>query len=342
MTRSTREKKPGALVISLDLELHWGVRDKSAVDGAYQENLRGARRAAEAMLELFRRYGIAATWATVGLLFARDREELEALRPTLRPSYQNRSLDPYLETPGQTEDEDPLHFASSLIDTIARTPGQEIGTHTFSHYYCLEPGQDRETFRVDMEAAVRVADERGVSLRSCVFPRNQLNPDYLDILRALGIRAYRGNQTGFMYVPKGKGYNAPRMRLGRLADTYVNLSGRPFTPWCEFEASKTPINIPANIFLRPYRPALAFPEPLRLHRIMRAMARAAREEGIFHMWWHPHNFGTYLRENLEFLERILHHHEVLRRRYGMLSLSMDGVSSLLLDSEKRADIAESW
>jgi hypothetical protein len=34
----------GALVISLDFELHWGVRDKRSV-ASYRENLLGARRA---------------------------------------------------------------------------------------------------------------------------------------------------------------------------------------------------------------------------------------------------------------------------------------------------------
>src|SRR5262245_13071649 len=58
----------GALVISLDFELHWGVRDKRPVDGSYRENLLGAREAIPRMLDLFEEFGIAATWATVGFL----------------------------------------------------------------------------------------------------------------------------------------------------------------------------------------------------------------------------------------------------------------------------------
>ena len=59
----------GALVISLDFELHWGVRDKRPVDGPYRENLLGAREAIPQMLDLFEEFGVAATWATVGFLF---------------------------------------------------------------------------------------------------------------------------------------------------------------------------------------------------------------------------------------------------------------------------------
>ena len=75
----------GALVISLDFELHWGVRDKCAPDGSYRENLLGARKAVPAMLDLFEEFDIAATWATVGFLFAESRQEREAFSPNARP-----------------------------------------------------------------------------------------------------------------------------------------------------------------------------------------------------------------------------------------------------------------
>ena len=70
---------PGVLVISLDFELHWGVRDLTPVDGPYRGNLLGAREAVPRMLELFERFEFGATWATVGFLFASTRDELERL-----------------------------------------------------------------------------------------------------------------------------------------------------------------------------------------------------------------------------------------------------------------------
>lgn len=44
----------GGFVISLDFELHWGVRDHRSVD-EYRPNLLGVRQALPAMLELFER-----------------------------------------------------------------------------------------------------------------------------------------------------------------------------------------------------------------------------------------------------------------------------------------------
>ncbi|MGO9344664.1 MAG: polysaccharide deacetylase family protein, partial [Acidimicrobiales bacterium] len=175
----------GAFVISLDFELHWGVRDHLAADGPYQSNLLGVRQAIPAMLDLFGAYDIKATWATVGFLFCDNRGEVERYAPTARPAYTRPGLSPYEEPLGQDEAEDPIHFAPTLIDLIAATPGQEIATHTFSHFYCLEQGQDPETFRADLESAISVARKRGIELRSIVFPRNQFNPAYGAVLRDL-------------------------------------------------------------------------------------------------------------------------------------------------------------
>src|SRR5439155_23877914 len=131
-------------------ELDWGVRD-SRTFRKYGDNLLGVRQAVPAILELFERYEIHATWATVGFLFCRTRAELLAAAPSLRPAYEDPKLDPYraMEEIGECEDTDPFHYAASLIALIRRRRFQEIASHTFSHYYCLEPGQDAGCFEED-------------------------------------------------------------------------------------------------------------------------------------------------------------------------------------------------
>jgi hypothetical protein len=92
---STLTDRPGALVLSLDFELLWGVRDHVHRGSPYIRNLLGARVAIPRMLELFTGFEIAATWATVGFLFAKNRTELMNTSPELRPSYNDRRLSPY-------------------------------------------------------------------------------------------------------------------------------------------------------------------------------------------------------------------------------------------------------
>ena len=79
---------PGQLIISLDLELLWGVRDH-ADRASYGGNIIGAREAIPRILGLFDTHSIAATWATVGFAMCGSCDELmESLPPRdLWPSY---------------------------------------------------------------------------------------------------------------------------------------------------------------------------------------------------------------------------------------------------------------
>lgn len=61
----------GRFVISLDLELLWGVRDHADKD-SYGANVLGARDAVPRILELFAENGVHATWATVGFFVLRE------------------------------------------------------------------------------------------------------------------------------------------------------------------------------------------------------------------------------------------------------------------------------
>jgi len=320
----------GALVISLDFELYWGVRDKKTIE-SYRENLLGERQAVPGMLNLFRNYGVHATWATVGFLFFRTREELKKNIPTELPQYHRRGLSPYecLNQIGEGEEDDLFHYAPSMIELIQSYPHQEIGTHTFSHYYCLEPGQDRNTFREDLKAAVKTAENLyKIPIRSLVFPRNQFNEDYLQVCRDLGIHAYRGNQRSWVYKPvNGEEENLSRRAI-RLLDNYFNLTGHHAHSW-KTRAS-APMDIPASRFLRPYSRKWRLFEPLRLSRILEGLDYAAKHDKIFHLWWHPHNFGKNLSENLDFLENILRHFSRLKKENGMRSLNMGEVSQEMM------------
>lgn len=155
------EKFP-AFIISLDFELHWGMSDiVLSDDHSYMANLRGAREAIPKILEVFRKYGIHATWATVGFLFSKSKEEIYQNKPSRIPNYDNTRLNNWCLNIGKNEEDDPLHYACSLVDLIGSTLGQELASHTFSHYYCYEPGQTPEDFLADLMAARNFAKAAG-------------------------------------------------------------------------------------------------------------------------------------------------------------------------------------
>ncbi|MBL8678078.1 MAG: polysaccharide deacetylase family protein [Myxococcales bacterium] len=312
----------GRFVISLDFELHWGVRDHSTVD-QYRENLLGVREAIPAMLDLFRRYEARATWACVGMLYAENKRQLLDWIPAQKPRYRDATLSPYeaIEREvGEDEASDPFHYAPSLLRMIAATPGQELGTHTFSHFYCLEEGQTAEDFEEDLRAARRASEGFHDAPKSIVFPRNQLNPAYREVLARCGITAMRGNGAHWAYEARPYAQESALRRAMRLADAYLPLVAT--TREVPSSRGSGPVDVPASVFFRPFNRRLARAEPVRLLRIEAAMTRAAREGALFHLWWHPHNFGVNLQENLANLARVLEHARALDRRYGFASSTM--------------------
>jgi peptidoglycan/xylan/chitin deacetylase (PgdA/CDA1 family) len=324
------QKESGKFIISLDFELLWGVRDKRTVND-YGDNIKAVWTVLPKMLELFDKYEVDATFATVGFLFAADLEDLKSYLPSVQPQYHNSKLSPYHEhlkqeafISGHRE----YHFARELIELIKKYPGQELASHTFCHYYCLEKGQSIAEFEADLGAAHRIAADAGVSLQSFVFPRNQFNKQYIQVIKDKGILSYRGNEKAWFYKPAKGDDEGLVKRAFRLLDTYLNISGhntyRPSDLAAEF-----PFNIPASRFLRPYSKRLKSLEGLRLRRIKKGMLHAAERKEVFHLWWHPHNFGAQQSENLAFLESILEYYSMLKKTYGFESITMGALAQEL-------------
>jgi hypothetical protein len=215
-----------------------------------------------------------------------------------------------------------LHYAGSLVEQIRGTPRQEIATHTFSHFYAGE-GQSREEFGADLQAAVEIAARRGVTLRSIVFPRNQHNPEYDSTLLEFGIRAYRGNPRGYAWrFDTASQSRARAKRAMRLLESYTPLSGSATHSWTDVMQPSGLADVRASYPLRPYTPELRALDPLRLGRIRSSLRQAAKRGEILHLWWHPHNFGTYTEENLGFLTAVLTEVDRLRRDEGLVSITM--------------------
>ena len=312
----------GTLVISLDFELMWGVRDHRSVEN-YGDAVLGGREAVAHMLSRFQEAGIKATWATVGLLFAKNRDEMLEFAPECRPAYANANLSPYADIEnrliGENEDTDPFNFGASLIERIANTPGQEIATHTYSHYYCLEAGATVESFEADLTSAHAIAAKCGHNLQSIIFPRNQTTNDFIQQSADLGVRVYRGGANGWLYRPRSDQETTKLFRVARFLDGAIPVGtnqvmhpNRHLSTW----------NVPASRFLRPWSKKLAIYHAMHIRRIEAEMELAARSGGCYHLWWHPHNFGRNLTENLSQLDRVIACFKRCRDELGMVSNNM--------------------
>ena len=307
------------LIISLDFELFWGMQDCSTLD-EYQAHVLCGRKAIPKMLELFQKYDIHATWATVGFQFARTYNELQGYFPSdeLKPSYSNKKLSSYncFSYIGSDEATAPCFYAASLIDKIAQYSGQEIASHTFSHYYCREEGQTIMQFKADMEAAKKIAEAHGYHLSSVVLPRNQCVPEYTEVLKELGFTAYRDEENDWIHE---KISFRPLMRALRLVDVYIPLTGQGgYVPRNESGI----VNLIGSRMYKPFFKPLACLERLKVNRIKKQMLHAAKKGLTFHLWWHPHNIGVRTEYHLKQLKEIFEYYHALKEKYGMRSLNM--------------------
>src|SRR5690606_20272368 len=312
--------------ISLDFELHWGRFDKVALPDWENYYLR-TRMAIPKILQLFDTFGVEATWATVGMLFANSLKEWLEYAPISKPSYKDNVFSPYhwlLDNPLAAET---CLFAPDLIQQILHTPGQELGSHTFSHYYTLAKGQTEGQFRDDLIAAQRIASEKfGVQLTSLVFPRNQFNRRYLHISKEIGFTAVRSNPKDWFW--KDTSRETLLKRIFRTADVYLPVGMPSSYPLSGLDWQQdVPLEIPASRFLRPYSGNGAI-NRIKARRIKNEMTKAASNAEIYHLWWHPHNHGERPEESLAFLRTILEHFAQLRIQYGMLSCNMASVEKL--------------
>ncbi len=323
-------KENGKFVISLDFELLWGMRDKRTIE-TYGENILGVRQSIPKMIELFSEFGINATFSTVGFLFAKNKNEILDFSPNIKPKYIDNNLSPYngyLNEIGDNENADKFHFASSLIEELKKNSNHEISTHTFSHYYCLEKGQDKTDFKRDLISAINIAKKNNITLESIIFPRNQYNKDYLSICAELGINSFRGNEEVWFNKAENGEDETVIKRLFRLTDSYINISGHHTYSINKIKKT-TPHNIPSSRFLRAYNHKLKFLEKLKLNRIRKSMSFAAKNGLVYHLWWHPHNFGTFQKENFEFLREILIYYSILKSKYNFESSTMNNITKII-------------
>ena len=326
----------GAFVISLDFEMMWGVKDIYCPEGYGKSNIKNVKKVITSLVDLFNKYNIRATFATVGLIMLKDKNEALENIPKSIPSYINTMLSPYTDNYiGRIEDKyADLYFAPSIVDMLKKYDNIEIGTHTFCHYNCYDKGQTIAQFEEDIKTAIQVAKSRGINMKSIVFPRNQVSNEYLTICAKYGIEAYRGTPDRF-FARTNNSFERAKNRIGRLLDNYICIGGRTTYKYSEIDGSTSPVNIRASRFFRPFNKKLFLLEPLSRHRMKKEMEYAACHNEVYHLWWHPHNFGANLENNMTKLEYVLKCYKTCHEKYGMNSYSMSDLSNLIKEEYAR-------
>ena len=316
--------RSGGFIISLDFELYWGIGDHIDYQN-YREYFDNTLSTIPKILQVFRSYNINCTWATVGMLWNKNWILWEENKPLLLPEYKNLKLSNY--NLSKKINKKVVHerhfFALDLIEKIKNTPGQELATHTYGHYYSNEAIVNNKVLAADLERAHKMAQQTNIKLRSIVLPRNQFVEATLETLREQNILTVRSNPNVWYW--KLSRQHKFSSKIARLIDSYTSFFTIKSYPWKQLEFKGGLLLQPASRFLRPVTKKIILLDRLKINRIKKEMSYAAKNGELYHLWWHPHNFAVHPISALKELEEILEHFKYLEKRFGFRSYNMAGL-----------------
>jgi hypothetical protein len=261
----------GKLTLSINLGLAWSVWDAvTAEDLSLVEATE--RTICAALIELFDRYEVPATWAIVAAL-------LDEASAKSRPGGAS------------------CWYAPDIVDRLLHAKvAHEIGSHGGRHvYFSKLPASEAWQ---DLEFARAVHRANALPMRSFIFPRNSIG--HLDLLAKAGLRTFRGHDVGWF---------RSAARAGRLAGRAANFVDKvmPIVPSSVAPVERGAlIEIPGSMLLLGRNGPRRFILPaVSRAKLRMGLARARRTGGIFHLWLKPSNFYYRRVEQLATLEWFL-------------------------------------
>lgn len=289
----------GVFTLTLDTELVWGSFDHTS-PAAFEQRYPDERGTIDRMLRLLERYEVSATWALVGHLFldACERDASGRVHDDMvHPRQSHVDADWFHADPASDRADAPLWYGTDVLDAIldAGQP-QEIACHSFSHPQFGDPAMTLDAARSDLAACVRLATERGIRLRSFVFPRN--SEGHHVALQEAGFRVFRGlDPTWDARAPKAL------RRPAHFADQALGIAppvSRPTEHLPGLWRVPGSALLMGTVGMRRYVPAGA-----RIHKAKLGFKRATEQDGVFHLWTHPFNLSSDRDYMMSVLEGIL-------------------------------------
>lgn len=325
----------GTMVVSLDLELSWGRFDHVPIDvldaGALKE-----RTSIKRFLALLDRFDIPATWAMVGHLMldgcARGLDGMAHADIAPHARYSWFPHDWYHHDPCTTAALAPGWYAPDILEWIREARARhEIGSHSFAHICYGDPECNPPVARADLKAAVEAAAQNGITLKSFVFPRNQVG--HLEILKSFGIRSYRGRS---IRVAEPVFHRWGIRVLLRVLGFLDQLLATPPRQVRAEEALPGLWNIPGNHY---YMPRMGInriiPMASRVFKGKRGINWAVKTGGLYHLWFHPFDLNVDSDAMLSGLEKIFSHAHQMREKGLLNILTMDEYRQRLEEEKKQ-------
>ncbi len=283
---------PASFVISLDTELAWG-RINDPELPFYLDQCLQASDIIKELLELFDGFEIPATWALVGRMF--DEKGLEYALSEFYPDIDLKELT--ADNVMHNNSNSAIRF-NDVVDLIKRTTAEhEIASHSYNHVLFDTLERDDAKLAIqDIEMQKEAFKNVNVKPETIVFPQDKIG--CLDAFNQAGYKYFRGK------LKEQKMDNGVVNKVNRqLAHVF------PLRPECVLpqQHSSGLYELKTSLLYRiPSRGIKRYTSMQVLtNRAIIGIYHAVESGMIFHLYFHPFNFGYRRKEHMRGLKRIL-------------------------------------
>ncbi len=310
--------KKGKFVISLDTEIAWGWLPFEEKRKSFYPLYEKTREVIDRLIVLFEKYDIPATWAIVGKMIEKEDSRNRVLEiADFFPHLSNKKIN---NDPELNKKENPYLVAPDIIEKIIASKVQhEIATHSYHHIHFGRYGKEqRALVEKDIDAFLEVFDSYDRKIESIVFPRNDIG--FVDLLSEKGLRNYRGiDKVWYANWP------SPFKKILQPLDGILPTAPEVVDP---IENPDGMINIPGSMLFRIRHFGIRKNIPVGILKTkgIKGLEAAVRKNKIFHLWFHPFNFGYKMDEHLNAFEAVLSKAAELRKSGQLDTVCMKDIN----------------
>lgn len=308
------KNKQGFFVLSLDFETMWGSIGSKDIQ-SFALRTAKEKEIFYKVNELFNEYGIHSTWAIVGAMACKTKEEtISHLKNDIYYKKWNISIKDFIEN-APTD-----YFLSNLINKLSLEKNVEIASHTFTHSYFLDDSLSCDDLENELSVSKRILSSYG-EIKTIIFPRNQINPNVFPLMEKYDYSIMRANQKRLF---KNNRY------LEYFNSIFPITNKTSYSPNKLFVDEYNILNIPASLFLR-FRKKNDFIHKLQIRRVKKEMRKSAKRGLVFHLWFHPHNLGLDVDNGINGLRQIFDFYSKMNEKHSYKSVNMRELKQIIID-----------
>jgi hypothetical protein len=280
--------KKGSFIISIDLELAWGVWDKLNSQ-SIQKIIEYERKICSNLIKIFDENEIPVTWAVVAALL----------------DSKNKMI---------TDQNQKAWYAPDILEKILNSKMKHlIASHSYNHKEFDKCS--KEQIDQDFEKSIHFFKLININPDVFVFPRNQVF--HLDILKKYKFKTYRSVDKS--WYKKVYMFNKQLGKISNLIDKIIPIKTNSVKPSVDkFGLTEMPTSI---LLLSKNGVRSLATNYSMFKKIKDGIDLAINRNECFHVWFHPSNFYFKTEKQFDLLKKTIEYVN-FKRQQGLIDIKL--------------------